>query len=66
MVMTERCTRRVWDNGDCTNCDDPVVVADRCRRHADTEIEVLKAKFIELTADLQKTNARLVELGGSF
>lgn len=63
-MSTERCVKRVWDNGDQTSCGDPVFRKNLCFKHAeDRVVELLEEIFKAKKALTDKQN-ELFELRG--
>jgi hypothetical protein len=44
--MSKGCKARVWDNGDCTSCDEPVYRNNKCRYHFDADV-ILALREVE-------------------
>jgi len=61
-VVTGGCKRRVWDNGDMTDCGDPVVVGGLCEIHRTSTLNGLREEVLDLRHKLTVNLTRIAEL----
>lgn len=61
-MIGETCKRRVWDNGDKTNCGKPVVVGKLCDECRIDTLDALRKEVISLRAVLLTALANIEEL----
>jgi hypothetical protein len=61
-----RCTQRVWDNGDSTNCGKPVLRVNRCAEHIAIEVRTHEETIAECKQSIAASEARIAELLGGI